>query len=173
MLTAAYKINLHTPSINANALTVSNRIIYLQREKAKVKVEAEALKETKDSETKESEMKDRMLPLLNGFGNGSALGDVRQRMAGAVASQWSPTLTLRIKNLIAPSEYTMCTHINSFNYRVHINLATGDASVLPQSPNKLHLARNVHYFDLKLLVVIDRYYLFVSYYLRYALSCHS
>lgn len=35
------------------------------------------------------ETKERMLPLLNGFGNGSALGDVRQRMAGAVASQWN------------------------------------------------------------------------------------
>ena len=66
-------------------------MIYLQREKAKVKVETEALKETKDTETKDVETKDRMLPLLNGFGNGSALGDVRQRMAGAVASQWSPT----------------------------------------------------------------------------------
>lgn len=32
------------------------------------------------------ESKDRMY-LLNGFSNGSALGDVRQRMAGAVASQ--------------------------------------------------------------------------------------
>lgn len=49
-----------------------------KREKAKVKVEAEALK---------SDTKERMLPLLNGFSNGSALGDVRQRMAGAVASQ--------------------------------------------------------------------------------------
>ncbi|KAJ8732828.1 hypothetical protein PYW07_015427 [Mythimna separata] len=53
-----------------------------RREKAKVKVEVDTSKETIDSETK-----DRMLPLLNGFGNGSALGDVRQRMAGAVASQ--------------------------------------------------------------------------------------
>lgn len=52
--------------------------VYLQRNKASVKVEADSIK---------SETKDRMLPLLNGFGNGSALGDVRQRMAGAVASQ--------------------------------------------------------------------------------------
>ncbi|CAH3817629.1 unnamed protein product [Pieris brassicae] len=38
------------------------------------------------AETK-SDSKDRGLPLLNGFSNGSTLGDVRQRVAGAVASQ--------------------------------------------------------------------------------------
>nr|QMX41530.1 very long chain fatty acid elongation protein ELO5 [Dioryctria abietella] len=46
--------------------------------KAKVKVEADGAK---------SESKERKLPLLNGFSNGAALGDVRQRVAGAVASQ--------------------------------------------------------------------------------------
>lgn len=50
----------------------------LQKENAKIKAETESVK---------METKERMLPLLNGFGNGSALGDVRQRMAGAVASQ--------------------------------------------------------------------------------------
>ncbi|OWR46146.1 hypothetical protein KGM_215920 [Danaus plexippus plexippus] len=50
------------------------------------------LKKVKRSKSKEIEVeskvesKDRMY-LLNGFSNGSALGDVRQRMAGAVASQ--------------------------------------------------------------------------------------
>ncbi|KAG6446375.1 elongation of very long chain fatty acids protein isoform X1 [Manduca sexta] len=49
-----------------------------KKEKAKVKVEADGIK----AETKETK-----LSLLNGFSNGSALSDVRQRMAGAVASQ--------------------------------------------------------------------------------------
>ncbi|XP_063532517.1 very long chain fatty acid elongase 7 [Cydia strobilella] len=54
---------------------------YLKKEKAKIakaKVAAEAAK---------SESKDMMYPLLNGFSNGAALGDVRQRVAGAVAAQ--------------------------------------------------------------------------------------
>ncbi|KAI5645315.1 GNS1/SUR4 family domain-containing protein [Phthorimaea operculella] len=56
---------------------------YLKKEKRKaaaqkVKVEDEPIK---------SETKELKLPLLNGFSNGSALSDVRQRMAGAVASQ--------------------------------------------------------------------------------------
>lgn len=38
-------------------------------------------------DTGKSETKDMMYPLLNGFSNGAALGDVRQRVAGAVASQ--------------------------------------------------------------------------------------
>ncbi|XP_059052317.1 elongation of very long chain fatty acids protein AAEL008004 [Achroia grisella] len=46
--------------------------------KAKIKVEADAAK---------LDNKERKLPLLNGFSNGSTLGDVRQRVAGAVASQ--------------------------------------------------------------------------------------
>lgn len=47
--------------------------------KAKEKVEVES--------SKVDEPKERKLSILNGFSNGSALGDVRQRMAGAVASQ--------------------------------------------------------------------------------------
>lgn len=46
--------------------------------KAKEKVEVESSK---------VEPKERKLSILNGFSNGSALGDVRQRVAGAVASQ--------------------------------------------------------------------------------------
>lgn len=38
-------------------------------------------------ESGKSETKDMMYPLLTGFSNGAALGDVRQRVAGAVASQ--------------------------------------------------------------------------------------
>ncbi|RVE40635.1 hypothetical protein evm_014715 [Chilo suppressalis] len=49
-----------------------------KKDKMKVKVEDDAAK---------TEPKEMKLPLLNGFSNGSALGDVRQRMAGAVASQ--------------------------------------------------------------------------------------
>lgn len=48
--------------------------------KANEKVEVESSK-------MDYESKERKLPLLNGFSNGSALGDVRQRMASAVASQ--------------------------------------------------------------------------------------
>ncbi|CAH0728831.1 unnamed protein product, partial [Brenthis ino] len=51
-----------------------------QKLEAKKKAEVELLKQ-------EHETKERKLSLLNSFGNGSALGDVRQRMAGAVASQ--------------------------------------------------------------------------------------
>lgn len=50
-----------------------------QSMKAKEKVEVES--------SKVDEPKERKLSILNGFSNGSALGDVRQRMAGAVASQ--------------------------------------------------------------------------------------
>lgn len=50
----------------------------LQKAKSTVKVEVESAK---------PEPKEMKLPLLNGFSNGSALSDVRQRMAGAVASQ--------------------------------------------------------------------------------------
>ncbi|XP_050343136.1 elongation of very long chain fatty acids protein AAEL008004 [Nymphalis io] len=52
---------------------------------------AKSLKSKQRAELESSKMdyesKERKLPLLNGFSNGSALGDVRQRMAGAVASQ--------------------------------------------------------------------------------------
>ncbi|XP_004931946.1 elongation of very long chain fatty acids protein AAEL008004 [Bombyx mandarina] len=49
-----------------------------KKAKSMMKVEDEPVK---------YETKEMKLPLLNGFSNGSALGDVRQRMAGAVASQ--------------------------------------------------------------------------------------
>lgn len=51
-----------------------------QKLEAKRKAEVELSKH-------EHETKERKSSLLNGFGNGSGLGDVRQRMAGAVASQ--------------------------------------------------------------------------------------
>lgn len=50
----------------------------LQKAKAKAKAEEEKAR---------FEGKEMKLPLLNGFSNGAALGDVRQRVAGAVATQ--------------------------------------------------------------------------------------
>ncbi|XP_011550767.3 elongation of very long chain fatty acids protein [Plutella xylostella] len=57
-----------------------------QKAKARVKAAAEE-KERLERQEIRSEPKEMKLPLLNGFGNGSALGDVRQRVAGAVATQ--------------------------------------------------------------------------------------
>lgn len=62
---------------------IFNQHLFLQIAKAKVKVEAEA----KSEKIEKSESKEMKLPLLNGFSNGSTLSDVRQRVAGAVASQ--------------------------------------------------------------------------------------
>lgn len=61
----------------------------MQKVKA-AKAKAKADEQAKALESKEefrSEPKEMKLPLLNGFSNGSTLGDVRQRVAGAVASQ--------------------------------------------------------------------------------------
>lgn len=62
---------------------ITYRSTFFQIAKAKVKAEAEAKAEMQEK----SESKEMKLPLLNGFSNGSALSDVRQRVAGAVASQ--------------------------------------------------------------------------------------
>lgn len=45
---------------------------------------AKSIAKVEDEAVKSESMK---LPLLNGFSNGSALNDVRQRVAGAVATQ--------------------------------------------------------------------------------------
>ncbi|CAH2260860.1 jg21189 [Pararge aegeria aegeria] len=45
------------------------------------------MKEKVEVESSKVEPKERKLSILNGFSNSSGLGDVRQRMAGAVASQ--------------------------------------------------------------------------------------
>ncbi|KAG7299734.1 hypothetical protein JYU34_016736 [Plutella xylostella] len=61
---------------------------YLKKAQAKARVKAAAEeKERLERQEIRSEPKEMKLPLLNGFGNGSTLGDVRQRVAGAVATQ--------------------------------------------------------------------------------------
>ncbi|XP_073951558.1 very long chain fatty acid elongase 7-like [Choristoneura fumiferana] len=57
------------------------------RKKANAKIARAKAKVAEAEETGKLETKDMMYPLLNGFSNGAALGDVRQRVAGAVASQ--------------------------------------------------------------------------------------
>ena len=166
--TAAYKINLHIPRINSNALTVTNSLFTERKSQSEgggggLEVRDERLGDERQDAAATERVRERVRARRCPAEDGG-----RRRLA-VIANP----LPLRIKNLITPSECTMCTHINSFNYRVRTNLVTGDASVVPQSPYKLQLARNVHYIDHKLLVIIDTYYLWVSYFAWFTLPCHS